>query len=238
MGMFNLGSTTGLAEGGKFLSAGIHNAKFNGLALSEVTSQKDGTVYNTMQLTLDVEGYGDFVQNFFDPSKRNGVDDPTCMERTQSTYGENPSRVEHFMVALRQILDALDPKIGEDIDNKNVVINGKKINTDDLNFDQLVKLCAILTKPYIGAEVEVKLIPQNNGFNSIPSFPAKINRAGALGIATRFIGHDLTLSQREQKMIEQAQNNRPTNMAAPTSNVTLDGVAEALKVDTTTDLPF
>lgn len=229
MGMFNLTSTTGLAEGGKFLSAGIHNAKFNGLALSQITSQKDGSVYNTMQLTLDVDGYGDFVHNFFEP---------TSTERTQSQFGENPSPVEHFMVALRQILDALDPKIGESIDNDNVVVNNKKVNIGDLNFDQLVKLSAILTKPYIGTEIEVKLVPQSNGFNSIPGFPAKINRAGALGIATRFIGHDLTLSQSEQKRIEQAQNNRPTNMAAPANNTTLDGVADALGVDTTSDLPF
>ena len=182
-----------------------------------------------MQLTLDVDGYGDFTHNFFEP---------TSNERTQSQFGENPSQVEQFMVALRQILDALDPKIGESIDNKNVVVNGKKIDTDNLDFDQLVKLSAVLTKPYIGTEVEVKLVPQSNGFNSIPGFPARINRAGALGIATRFIGHNLTLSQTEQRRIEQAQNNRPTNMAPASSNATLDGVADALGVDTNTDLPF
>jgi len=229
MGMFNLGSTTGLSEGGKFLSAGIHNAKFNGLALSEITSQKDGTVYNTMQLTLNVDGYGDFVHNFFEP---------TSTERTQSQFGENPSQVEQFMVALRQILDALDPAIGEAIDNDNVVVQGKKINIGNMDFGPLVRLCAVLTKPYIGKEVEVKLVPQSNGFNSIPGFPAKINRAGALGIATRFIGHDLSLSQSEQRRIEQAQNNRPTNMATSVSNTTLDGVADALGVNTSTDLPF
>lgn len=233
MGMFNLGSTTGLSEGGKFLSAGIHNAKFNGLALNQITSQKDGSIYNTMQLTLDVDGYGDYTHNFFEP---------TSDKRTPSQFGENPSQVEHFMVSLRQIFDALDPKIGEMIDNNNIVIkdangNNKKVDVGDLDFNNLVKLAVILTKPYIGTELEVKLVPQSNGFNSLPGFPAKINRAGALGIATRFIGHNLTLSQSEQKRIEQAQNNRPTNMSS-TSNATLDGIADALGVDTNTDLPF
>lgn len=223
-----MAQTTGLKESGNFLSAGIHKAKFNGIALSSITSQKDGSIYNVMSLTLDVEGHGDFVHNFFEP---------TSNERTESQFGQNPSQVEHFMVSLRQIFDALDPAIGEAIDNDNVVVQGKKINTGDLNFDQIVKLAAVLTKPYIGKEVEIKLIPQSNGFNSIPGFPAKINRAGALGIATRFIGHDLTLSQSEQKRIDQAQNNRPTNMQS-NSNSTLDGVADALGVDTTTDLPF
>ncbi len=224
-----MAQTTGLKESGNFLSAGIHKAKFNGLSLGSITSQKDGREYNVMTLTLDVEGHGDFTQNFFEP---------TSAERSASQYGENPSQVEHFLVALRQIFDALDPKIGESIDNKAVVVNGKNVNTENLDFSQLVKLASILTKPYIGAELEIKLVPQSNGFNALPGFPAKINRAGALGIATRFIGHNLTLSQSEQKRIEQAQNNRPTNMAAA-PNSTLDGVADALGITPTeSDLPF
>lgn len=233
MGMFNMAQTTGLKESGNFLSAGIHKAKFNGLSLGSITSQKDGSVYQTMTLSLDVEGHGEFTHNFFEP---------TSKERTQSQFGENPSQVETFMVSLRQIFDALDSKIGDMIDNDNVVIkdqngNDKKVNTADLDFTKLVKLSKILTDPYIGTEVEIKLVPQSNGFNSIPGFPAKINRAGALGIATRFIGHNLTLSQSEQRRIDAAQNNRPTNMAS-NSNATLEGVADALNIDSTSDLPF
>ena len=229
MGMFSMAQTTGLKESGNFLSAGIHKAKFNGLSLGSITSQKDGREYNVMTLTLDVDGHGDFTHNFFEP---------TSAERTASQFGENPSQVEQFLVSLRQIFDALDSKIGEAIDNKNVVINGKQVNTDNLDFSQLVKLASILTKPYIGTEVEIKLIPQSSGFNALPGFPAKINRAGALGIATRFIGHNLTLSQSEQKRIEQAQNTRPTNMAT-NSDVSLDGIADTLGVNTAgSDLPF
>jgi hypothetical protein len=233
MGMFNMAQTTGLKESGNFLSAGIHKAKFNGLTLGSITSQKDGSVYQTMTLALDVEGHGEFTHNFFEP---------TSKERTQSQFGENPSQVEHFMVSLRQIFDALDSKIGDMIDNDNVVIkdqngNDKKVNTADLDFTKLVKLSKVLTDPYIGTEVEIKLVPQSNGFNSIPGFPAKINRAGALGIATRFIGHNLTLSQSEQRRIDTAQNNRPTNMTS-NSNATLEGVADALDIDSSADLPF
>lgn len=224
-----MAATTGLKEGGNFLTAGIHNATFNGLSLSSVTSQKDGRTYNTMALALNIDGYGEFTHNFFEP---------TSDERTQGTYGLNPSAVDHFLVSLRQIFDALDKSIGENIDNDNVVVKGRKINMNDLSFEQLVKLAGVLTEPYIGTTVEVKLVPQSNGFNSIPGFPAKINRAGALGIQTRFIGHNLSLSQSEQKRIEQAQNSRPTNMA-PAANSTLDGVADALGVnEPASDLPF
>ena len=180
-----------------------------------------------MTLSLDIDGYGEFAQNFFEP---------TSDERSAGTYGTQPSQVDHFMVALRQIFDALDPKIGEMIDNKNVVVNGKAVDMSKIStFEQLVKLSKALTDPYIGASVEVKLVPNNRGFNAIPSFPARINRAGALGIATRFIGHNLVLSQSEQKKIDAAINSRPTNMS--NSDATLAGIGDALGVDDS-DLPF
>jgi len=62
-----------------------------------------------------------------------------------------------------------------------------------------------------------------------------------LGIATRFIGHDLVLNQSEQRKIDAANNAQPTNMRQQsTGNV--DGLAEALGIETTdsdtNDLPF
>ena len=227
MGMFDLTSTTGIKES-NFIGAGIHNAKFNGLSLGNITSQKDGSVYNVMTLSLDIEGHGEFTHNFFEP---------TSDERSQGTYGLQPSQKDHFMVALRQIFDALDSKIGEMIDSKNVTVNGKAVDMSKIStFEQLVKLSKALTDPYIGTEVEVKLIPQNNGFNAIPGFPARINRAGMLGIATRFIGHNLTISQYEQKKIDAAVNSRPTNMA--NNDTTLSGVSDALGLSDDSDLPF
>jgi hypothetical protein len=143
------------------------------------------------------------------------------------------------MVAVRQICDALSPEIGEMIDNDDVKVNNKKVNLKNLNFDQLVKLIGILTKPYAGTEIEVKLVPQSNGFAAIPGFPAKISRTGALSIATRFIGHDLVMNQSEQKKIDAAKNAQPTNMTQ-TGTGSVEGLAENLGIDTTdsTDLPF
>ena len=219
---FDMSATTGVKEGGKMLAAGIHNAKFNGLELATITSQKDGSTYKVMSLKLDIDGYGDFTHNFFEPRSA---------ERTQSQFGANPSPVEHFMIALRQIFDAVNPKIGEAIDDGTAKIGG--------DFDAIVKLAAKYTASAIGTEVEVKVVPQQNGFNDIPGFPARINKAGALGIATRFIGHNLTLSQSEQRRIEAAQNSRPTNMAAQNDS-TLDGLSDALGItdDKDSDLPF
>lgn len=232
MGMFDLSATTGVKESGKVLQPGIYNAKFVSVELSDLNSQKTGQTYKTMKLTLDVEGYGEYTKNFFEP---------TSTERTANTFGENPSPVEHFMVAVRQIVDALDESIGQKIDNDDVVINNKKVSVKSLSFEQLVKLVSYLTKPFAGTEVEIKLVPQNNGFADVPGFPAKVNRTGALGIATRFIGHNLVMNQAEQKKIDAAKNAQPTNMAQTTTG-SVEGLADALGInnsdETGNDLPF
>ena len=229
MGMFDLTATTGVKESGKYLQPGIHNAKFVSIELNDLVSQKNGQNYKTMKLTLDIDGFGEFNHNFFEP---------TSDKRTPGTWAENPSPVEQFMVAVRQIVDALDSKIGAAIDADNVEVNGKHINLKDLNFDQLVKLIAILTKPYAGKELEVKLIPQSNGFADIPGFPAKCDRNGKLAIQTKFIGTNLIINQSEQKKIDAAKNAQPTNMSQTTSG-SVEGLAEQLGIeDTSSDLPF
>ena len=88
--------------------------------------------------------------------------------------------------------------------------------------------------------VQVKLIPQNNGFVAMPSFPARITRNGDLGIATRIIGQNLVLTSSELKRIEAAKNATPTNMASQVdTDTTLDAMAENLDIDSSKDdLPF
>ena len=234
MGMFNMSATTGAKEGGRFLQPGIHKAKFVSVELGNIHSQNKNEDFKTMKLTLDIENYGEWDCNFFEP---------TSTERSASQFGETPSSVEHFMISVRQILDALDPTIGEDIDNKNVVIAGKKIDVENLTFDQLVKMTAYLTKGFAGTELEVKLIPQTNGFADIPRFPAKVNRKDPtkLDIATRFIGHNLVLNQSEQKKVDAAKNAQPTNMAQTTSG-NVAGLADELGINLDNnkdaDLPF
>lgn len=221
---FNMSQTTGAVESkGGALTAGIHKATFKGIKKDTLTSQ-NGDVFNVMTLMLNIEGYGEFKHNFFEPKSN---------ERKESQWGLNASQLDHFMISVRQIIDALDPEIGKKIDSGELKLGG--------TFAQLVNGVANELSAFIDAEVEIKLIP-NNGFNSIPGFPAKINKNGTLGIATRFIGHDLVLTTREQKLIDDVQKAKPTNMAAVKNNNAdlLDSLAEDLGVDSDddTDLPF
>lgn len=68
MGMFDLTATTGVKESGKYLQPGIHNAKFVGIELNDLVSQKNSQNYKTMKLTLDIDGFGEFNHNFFEPT--------------------------------------------------------------------------------------------------------------------------------------------------------------------------
>lgn len=218
---FNLNATTGAKEAGSVLSAGIHNATFKGISKDSING-KDGNVYDVMTLTLDVEGYGEFKHNFFEP---------TSSDRTTSQFGENPSQIEHFLIAIRQIVDALDPKIGAGIDDGSITISG--------TFSQVVNKIKTLTAPYVGNSVQIKLLPGKNGFAALPGFPARITKTGVLGIATRFIAKEnLVLTDYEKKKIDAARNATPTNMAANSAaNDLLDGMKSQMD-DDLDDLPF
>lgn len=218
---FNLNATTGAKEAGSVLSAGIHNATFKGISKDSING-KDGNVYDVMTLTLDVEGYGEFKHNFFEP---------TSSDRTTSQFGENPSQIEHFLIAVRQIVDALDPKIGAGIDDGSITISG--------TFSQVVNKIKTLTTPYVGNSVQIKLLPGKNGFAALPGFPARITKTGVLGIATRFIAKEnLVLTDYEKKKIDAARNATPTNMAANSAaNDLLDGMKSQMD-DDLDDLPF
>lgn len=215
---FSFSQTKGATEGGKFLGAGIHKAQFGGIEYDTITT-KNGEA-NVMVLKLDVDGYGEFKHNFFEPQSD---------ERQEMQWGSSASQVDHFLISVRQILEALNPQLVKDLDEGKITLEG--------SFAKIVKTIKKLTDEFIGDEVEIKLLPQNNGFNGIPTFVAGISKNGNLTIRTRFIGHDLTLNDRELKMIEAAKEAKPTDMKAKDTSVA-DKLREDLGEDENDDLPF
>ena len=127
---FNFGATKGASEAPKMLTAGIHTATFKGIKKETITT-KAGDDMDVMQVTFNVKDFGEYKQNFFAPNST---------ERTEGKYGLNPSPMEHFLVIVRQILDALDPKFGQDIDAGNSPIEGS-------SFTQVVNSLKKLTTP-------------------------------------------------------------------------------------------
>lgn len=209
-------------ETGKFLSPGIKEATFEGIEFANVKG-KDGQDYQTMVLKLTIDGYGAYTQNFFEPKSE---------ERKDNAWGgKNASPADDFLILIREILQALNPDVLEQISDGTLQLRGKgKFNG---TFRELVLAMIEITASCVGEKVEIKLLPQNNGFASIPTFVAKITRNNELAINTWVIGHDLTLSESEKRRIDTAAQARPTNMA--TTNVVNDMKDD---LDSDSDLPF
>lgn len=217
---FDFSDAAKAKESGNRIEPGIKNATFEGVDFNTITSQKTGDVFKVMSLKLNIEGHGEFVQNFFEPQSD---------ERTEMTWGTSASQLDHFKISVMEILEAISPEIVEKINSNELTMSG--------SFKQIVDFVKAKTADKIGMSVQVKLIPQNNGFVSIPSYPARITRNGELGIATRFIGQNLTLSSSELKKIEAAKEAKPTNMATKVDvKDTLSGMKDDLNDDS--DLPF
>lgn len=220
---YDFSSAVKAKTSGNFLSAGIKDATFKGVDFAVVKSQKSGESFNTLALKVDIDGYGEYVQNFFEPSSN---------ERQEMQWGLSASPLDHFLISVREILEAVNPQIIEDIDKGKVKLTG--------SFKQIVNIVKTLTSPFIGTKVQIKLIPQSNGFVSMPSFPARITKSGDLGISTWIIGHDLTMTPQELKKIEAAKNAAPTDMTkkAEVSDVLSDMENNLESEDEDSDLPF
>lgn len=222
---FDFSDAAKAKEGGRYLSPGIKDATFQGVEFATVTSQKTGDTYKTLALKLEIEGYGDYTQNFFEPESD---------ERQEMQWGLSASQLDHFKISVMEILEAVNPEVVKKINSGELSMTG--------SFKQIVDFVKKYTEDKVGTLVQVKLIPGSNGFVSMPQFPARITKNGDLGISTRIIGHDLTLTTSEVKKIEAASKAKPTDMAKSTSQVLTDmGEDPDLNVDredSDDDLPF
>lgn len=221
---FNIGDALGAKETGKFLSPGIKDAVFEGIEF-ETGTGKDGNPYQAMLFKVTVEGYGLYTQKFFEPKDDERKDNPWG--------GKNASPADNFMILIREILETLNPEIMEQLGDGTLKLRGKgKFNG---TFRELVLAMIEVTAPFVGEKLQIKVLPQNNGFSSIPIFIARITRNNELAIGSWVIGHDLTLDDREKKLIDNAANARPTNMAA---NAAVNDMKADLAADDDSDLPF
>lgn len=218
----NMSATAGAKDSGKFLSYGIKNATFKGIEKGTV-GKDGGQQWTVMSVKYDIEDFGEFVHNLFEPQST---------ERTEGMNGrENPSPVEHFMISLRQIFDALAPEVSKGIDDGSVQIGG--------SFENIIKQAAKVTASAIGKQTQLKLLPGRNGFAQVPGFPARIDNSGNLMHGTRFIGDNLTISAYEKTSIDKANAARqsgPTTMKPKNDNI-MGGMAADMD-DDNDDLPF
>lgn len=221
---FDITGAVNAKETGKFLSAGIKNATFEGIDF-ENKEGKDGNPYQAMIVKFNIDGYGEYTQKFFEPKSD---------ERKDNAWGgKNASQADDFLILIREILQALSPELLEEVGSGEIKLRGK--GNFNGNFKQIVLAMIEVTAGYKGQELQIKLLPQSNGYAAMPTFIAKITKNGELAIGTWVIGHDLTLNDFEKKKIDAAINARPTNMA---NNTIVQDMKDDLDSDDDSDLPF
>lgn len=202
-------------ESGARLTPGIKDATFDGIEFNEGTSQKSGEPYQAFVLKLNIDGYGPYQQKFFEPKSA---------DRQEMQWGVSASPLDHFKITVMEILEAICPDVYAEFNAGTKKLSG--------SFKQIVDAIATYTKPHIGKQTKVKILPGKDNFCNMPSFPARIDRNGNLGIATRMIGDNLTLTSSELKKIEAAEAARPTDMS---QKAIISSMAADVNSD---DLPF
>ena len=201
-----------------FLRAGIHNVTFKGLDLSE-----NG---QSMEVRFEaVDGSGVHNERIFAPRSN---------ERQESQFGPNPSEAEQFKCKVKQVISALAPQLNADIESEAVVIEAA-------DFAGFVRILKSHLTPYVGAATQIKLVPTSGSYVGFPGYPGRLNRDGVLYMTTKFIGNDLTLTNKEKQAIDAALNAKPTDMRAKSEE--LDDLADEFSTpaeedDSLSGLPF
>lgn len=218
---FDFSDAVNAKEAGARLTPGIKDATFEGVEFANITSQKTGDAFKTLVLKLNVDGYGPYQQNFFEPQSA---------DRQEMQWGVSASQLDHFKITVMEILEAICPDVCAEINAGTKKLTG--------TFKQIVDAVAAYTKPYVGKQTKIKLIPGKDNFCNMPSYPARIDRNGNLGIATRIIGDNITLTSSELKKIENAATAKPTNMAEKTTDSIVSAMGADLDSTGSDDLPF
>lgn len=219
MSMFNMGGVaTVKVVTNDYLKAGIHDVTFKGIDKAQNL--------NAIELRFEaVDGSGIHNERIFEPQSA---------ERTESQFGANPSQAEQFMCKIKQIIDALDPELGQKIEK-----DGNKFAAPD--FDGFIMLLKRYLDKRVGTQTQIKLIPTKGNYVGFPSYVASLSKDGVVYMTTKVIGENLTLSAKETTAIENAKNAKPTNMA--TRDTELDDISDDYIIgnkqdDIDDDLPF
>lgn len=215
-------NTTAAGKGGNYLAGNqIHAVTFKGVKLTTITG-KDKTEYPVIECTFVGEGDAVFVDNVFEPK---GTD---VMTRKANNFGGvNPSAGEELMFRLRHLIAAVNPVLDKQIEEGKQKLAAS-------NWDNLRKLVLKATTPGIGAEVQIKLLKDANGFARFPGFVLSINKDGAVYPRTSYVGAKLAFTAKEVEKMAVAAAAKPTTMA-PTLDSSIGDLGTPTGVESTED---
>ena len=210
---FNFNETAGISQSNnrKQLEGNkIHDVTFDGCEARDIQGVQDPSkVYRVLDIKFsNDDGY--FTHTMWEPRDSD-------MEDTQSSFGPTPSNVKSMMLLLKHLIDAVNPELGKQIDNKEKTLNST-------SWDQLRQMVVKATEPGIGTKTKIKLITrylkskpknvsvkskENNTTSAFPSYIASYNRTGQLYLRTNFIGDKIFFTNKELEVMKKQITAKP-----------------------------
>ena len=215
---FDFSFTAGNSQSGtrkQFEGNAIYTVKFDGCEYREFTSQA-GADFKELDIKFSNED-GQYTKTFFEPKDSDFQD-------TQGVYGPNPSNVKQMMLALKHLIDAINPELGKKIDKGE-----EKIAKN--TWKAICEFMVENTKEFIGKETKIKLIKNNKGNAEFPGFFASYSREGKLYMNTNFIGDKIFFTTKELNRIKAQETAKPTEMG----NTVIDKPFADAKIDSDMD---
>lgn len=178
----------------------IHNVTFDGCVIRDFNGTQDPSkTFKTIDIKFSNDE-GVFTHTVFEPVSQEDFEDG------QNNYGPTPSRVKQYLCLFKHLIDAVNPELAKEINNKTKSLNAP-------NWDALRKLVVDSTNPGIGTKTQIKLFTKVKDGNTTSVFPAyflNYNRDGVLYMSTNFIGDHLFFTKKEISRIESAAVAKPT----------------------------
>lgn len=185
---------------------GVYQAKFDGSAFEEVTS-KDGRKFKTLNLSFSCPE-GNYRDTYFLPEETS-----ESLQRSTGSFGEQPSRAEHFIAYVCHVFQALKP---EALAKFQEVVG--KLGT----FEEIAKVVAKALDTVKGKEVTLRLIGRKYsrpdgtfGWSATANhFLAAISRDGDFYVQSKrgFLNNPAPWTAREEQDRAEYLSAKPTAM--------------------------
>lgn len=200
---FDFGMTAGVSQNTtlkQFEGNEIYDVTFNGCEARDINGVQDPSkVFKVLDIKFSNKD-GVFTDTVWEPRESD-------YEDRESQYGPNPSNVKAMMLKFKHLIDTVNPTLAAKIDAGEQSIKAPDWNT-------LRQIMVKATEPGVGKQTKIKLIKNNKGEATFPSFFANYNKSGVPYMNTNFIGDNIYWTHKELTKIQNAAAAKPTSTDA------------------------
>jgi hypothetical protein len=190
-------------NGGNYLEKNkIHDVLFKG------AEAKKTETYEALVVKFESEDGKSFEHKEFGFD----VNNPKDMEPQANSFGgKNPSKFECFQMFVKHLLIGVNPQLVKDMETGKIAPFTPAKSKDSV-FIQYAKYIAQIINSAIDTKTQIKLVANNKGYASFPSFPVGYTKSGSCFMRSNFIGQGLKFTDKEMVTIAVQQSAKPTTM--------------------------